>query len=723
MKLHTYFTNTPHEWLFIGTFADRCKTTTLIPFPSILVWDPLSCGKYKERAIGRTIYSTLVKTVAILDDILPTVDASIRYELMLYLDMHIPLIIEINRQIEHNKRLYATDGKLSTIWRLLTEPHVKKKQFDFSKMQVLTDVHFLTEYNGEAIIRKLHPSVGLFDEQHGIFHEGMLQDVLTELSCCSFFTDKRPDNPICHLLSKALPQRCTIRNLKDILSKYVREHDNCYKFVLGCMKASLLGAYKDSVVRPPFLKRVRLIETFQTLTKPMMLSFINNDHQQLLFFTLKEFTIFGVSKLPAILSQLQKHYHWTEFKQSVNKAMNIVRTYNLFDYEDPLAFKNIESKFASINKSQVHHLYRPHRSSFAKTILQECERQDDGAALDYVTKFFPMEHHHLMWQLASRYNEKQKSIPVSLLEYFNVSKETVASLSNIQDSYLWEGSKTSLKGFLKGLDRREFETIRSFAEAWDMKQNYRIYTLPAHIYILQVKAIRRKYKVRNGQPLNPQHGTALLCLYCKTFKSFCNKICGHKTKNLHAHGHRKILVDDDTMKLYCGKRSEKVSDGKKKNVSIQGLEDIALTDRVKKRSAKELRKEIKNNMCSQTELTRINLIGRLLQFYGTLYTVCPSCGNFMEYNKHFLRDTFYCGGCISKTGELYSDISCAFCKQSRKNESWTPITCLDDGVMTSINLCQSCHKPWIQTSEPLEKTTIFKGLQEKWKKLQHPSNL
>jgi len=87
------------------------------------------------------------------------------------------------------------------------------------------------------------------------------------------------------------------------------------------------------------------------------------------------------------------------------------------------------------------------------------------------------------------------------------------------------------------------------------------------------------------------------------------------------------------MKLYCGKRSEKVSDGKKKNVSIQGLEDIALTDRVKKRSAKELRKEIKNNMCSQTELTRINLIGRLLQFYGTLYTVCPSCGNFMEYNN------------------------------------------------------------------------------------------
>ena len=723
-KLHTHFTNTQHEWLFIGTFADRCKTTSLIPFPNTLIWDPIDVGKSRERAVGRTIYTTLVKTLTIANAIMHSVDASIRYELMLYIDMHIPLVIEINTQIETNKRIYENNGTLSSIWNKLATPYFdENKRFNYSKMSVLTDTHFLTEYNGEAIIQKLHPSIDLFDGNHGIFHEGMLQDVLTELSCCSFFTDKRPDNPICHLLSKALPQRCTIRNLKDILSKYVREHDSCYIFVLGCMKASLLGAYKNSVVRPPFLKRVRLIETFQTLTKAMMLSFINNDHQQLLFFTLKEFTIFGVSKLPAILSQLQRHYHWVEFKKSVKKAMNIVRTYKQFDYVDPLAFKNIESIFASINKSQVHHLFRPHRNSFSKTILQECDRQDDAMSLSFVTKFFPSSHHDLMWDLASRYEEEEKSIPISWLEYFNVRKETISALSHIQDNYLYEGSKTSLKGFLKSLDRLEFESIRAFADVFDRKQNFRMYTLPAHIYILQVKAIRMKFKIKNGQPLNATHGTALICLHCKTFKSFVNHVVSDTlTKNLHAHGHRKVLVDDDTMKLYCGKRSEKVSDGKKKACPIDGLDDVT-TGRVQKRNAKEMRKEIKNKLCSQTELKGINLIGRLLQFYNTLYTVCPSCGNFMEYNKHFLRDTFYCGGCLSKSGELYSKISCAFCRLSKKNENWVPVACMDAGEKTSINLCSNCYKPWIQTSEPLEKNTIFKGLQDKWKKLQHPSNL
>ena len=123
-----------------------------------------------------------------------SVDASIRYELMLYIDMHIPLVIEINTQIETNKRIYENNGTLSSIWNKLATPYFdENKRFNYSKMSVLTDTHFLTEYNGEAIIQKLHPSIDLFDGNHGIFHEGMLQDVLTELSCCSFFTDKRPD--------------------------------------------------------------------------------------------------------------------------------------------------------------------------------------------------------------------------------------------------------------------------------------------------------------------------------------------------------------------------------------------------------------------------------------------------------------------------------------------------------------------------------------------------
>lgn len=728
-NLHSEFVNTEYEWLFIGTFVDRCKTTALVPIPATPIWDPLKIAKFPSRSANRSIYVCLMKTVHALQKLLNEVSYSLKYSLVLYMDMHLPLVIEIENQIEKNTKMYTQEKKVDAIWNSLGTVQWNNG-FDYDVLGVFTDAHMLTEYSGKALVQDFYPSIDLFSKGHGIFHEGMLDDVLTDLSCCSFFNDKRSENPITHLLSKALPQRCTIRNLKDILSKYVREHDNCYSFVLGCMKASLLGVYKSSQIRPAFSKRKCLIRVFQSLTKPMLISFINSDHQQLLFFIIKEFTVFGVSKLPAILSQLQRHYHWTEFEESVRKAMNIVRRYDNFDPRDPFKFKHIESQFVQINKSQVHHLYRPHRSSFSKTVLQECERLDDAECLNYVTKYFKSEHKELMWQLAIRYESKKKQIPLQWLEYFNFKKENIQKITSIQDNYLFEGSKTNLKAFLKQLDRASFETLRAFCDVFERRINYRMYTLPAHIYVLQIKAIRRKYHIPNGQPLGSQHGTALVCLHCKTFKSFVNKIVKGKTKNLMAYGHRKVLIDDDTMELYCGKRSEKLSDGKKRTLpdaSIAGTLDhdilSAANERVKKRTAKEIRKELKNNLCSQTKLKSINLIGRVLQFYGVLYTVCPSCGNFMEYsNKYFLKDTFYCGGCLSDNGELFSSIKCLFCKVPKKND-WTPVTCMEDGEYTTINLCQDCHKPWIQTSGILQKSLILEGLRENWKRLQHPANL
>ena len=44
----------------------------------------------------------------------------------------------------------------------------------------------------------------------------------------------------------------------------------------------------------------------------------------------------------------------------------------------------------------------------------------------------------------------------------------------------------------------------------------------------------------------------------------------------------------------------------------------------------------------------------------------------------------------------------------------------DTPVERNIYLCQSCHKPWIRNSGyQLNLSVIQKGLQEKWKRLQH----
>jgi hypothetical protein len=469
-----------------------------------------------------------------------------------------------------------------------------------------------------------------------------------------------------------------------------------------------------------------LIKCFKEMTKGVLLGWMRGDHQSLLFYVVKEFLLFSVKMLPAILDELKERYFWTHFNDCVVKAMNTFRHYKIFDFNDPLAFKGMEQHFASVNKQQVHYLFRPHRMSFSQSVIQECERMDDVRCIEYTTREFRTEYHDLMWELAKRATFEQ-NIPIEYLEFFNIKKKSIQELSSIQDHYNREGSKSNLKTFLSDLSRLEFETVRSFAEVFHRLGNFRRFTLPAHIYIMQHKALRRKYAVQNGDPLPDGVGEALLCLHCKTFKSFINQrdSNGHVT-GLYAYGHSKILVDDETMELYCAKRSDKIDSKKRIPVTEDYMGENTSnvsTERAKKRAAKERRKESRSKRCSDSVLTTVNLLGIILQFYGRLYTVCPICGNFMIWDNHFTKETFYCGCCL-KNGKLFSTICCMYCNAVRGNENWTTISVISDsGEQKSIYLCNTCLKPWIRNSPtPLKQSDIITGLKQKWKRLQHPSN-
>ena len=64
-------------------------------------------------------------------------------------------------------------------------------------------------------------------------------------------------------------------------------------------------------------------------------------------------------------------------------------------------------------------------------------------------------------------------------------------------------------------------------------------------------------------------------------------------------------------------------------------------DRVRKRDAKEKRKEKKNLTCSTSELCKVNMLGTLLQFYNNVYVICPICANFMQLtSEYFTKDGF-----------------------------------------------------------------------------------
>jgi len=765
--LKTEFTGNGVENLFQGNFVDRVDLFDE-KIPSELIWDPLNIAKYRERAEGRRIYCVLVKTINQIHELkkLEGLTQKTKYFLCLYEDMHIPLInyidMLVEKQMNHLNLISYTqhgtepvlipefriNGRCSTAFIKRIMKHKSYERFGKlidAKKFILTDDYLCTQINLANNVTipppaiHLQPEMKLFEDGEA-FHEGLLPDVLRYVINCNFFSETKKNHPLVHLISKSLPQRCTIRNLSDILHEYSRKHTYVYDFVISCMRCSMLGLYKSSQVRPPFHIRKVLIDVFKNKTKNEFLQWMLMDHQQLLFYIIKEFLVFACRLVPSLYNEIRGRYSWGKFEDGVMQAMNAVRKYEFWDKDNPLLFSNVESMLASVNKQQIHHLYRPIKTSFAFAVMTECVRIDEERCQTKTNTATKLEWKEIMYKLAIR--TKEKCMPFYLLECFHVSHQTINTITQIQEVFLEEGSKSSLKQFLLSLSRNEFEVVRDFSDAFDRKHNVRIFDLPCHTYINQCIALRRKHKVPNGVDLPKHVGEVMVCLNCKSFKSFINhydnkgNVC-----NLYAYGFQKVLVEDDCedckLKVYCGKRCDK-SDGKKRhNYSSEYSSFLHISEdhmrksqneRQRKREAKELRKEYENEICSNTELVKVNLLGRILQFYGKLYTLCPSCGNAFAYSgKHFNgKKGFYCGCCLSAQGELYTTISCSHCLAIKNNESWQPLTVRgeeNEDERSQIYLCNGCYKPWIRDSTQLLKmSTIHKGLKEKWKRLKHPSN-
>ena len=239
-----------------------------------------------------------------------------------------------------------------------------------------------------------------------------------------------------------------------------------------------------------------------------------------------------------------------------------------------------------------------------------------------------------------------------------------------------------------------------------------MFTLPVHITIRQIRALRQMHNIPNGEPLHETIGKTLICVECQQFKGFVAYRTSKKVHNIHAYGQTRVLVDDDTGNLYCGKKNDKID--KKRDVFTYDWEQQAKhEEQMDRKSAKEKRKEQTNNLCKQNILQRISLIGNVLQFYGTLYTICPQCANFMKYDPKHMYNGFYCGCCM-ENGHLFRDIRCEWCKTKAHLENIKVV-----GDKKTIHLCKSCHKPWIRNATGVLTIEIIrKGLKEKWKRLQ-----
>jgi hypothetical protein len=471
----------------------------------------------------------------------------------------------------------------------------------------------------------------------------------------------------------------------------------------SALLCSLLGMYEHCEFRLSWSARKEIIRRliYSNPNRTQLQEWLFTNYQHLLFYTIKEFMTFSMPMIPALYDELCVTYKWNIFEKTVRTAMdraremvqtNIQASSSIHDW-----MEHVENALVIVNKQQLVHLYRPQRQTFCQTVLTMCNRMDEQTQNTDIYSVFPVEYVSLLRKMTQRV--PRKHIHIEWLKYFNVQQSAIDSLCNMYKHISQNAFRSDLRKLLSTLPRHDFEAIRALFAAFRQTHSIiRVFHLPEHYYKAQCVALRRRYGLVPNEELSDHVGRVYLCISCNSFKGFIvNK--NSKVNNLFANGHSKIIVDDETLKCYCGRRSEKSETKKRNRIGVEAFatesERTELTKRQQKKEWKMAKKNIQNQRCADTECMQINLTGCLLQFYDQLYLFCPSCANPTTFHaEQHDKHGFTCSQC-RKGGTLYTNVSCSICAIFKGKDTWNTIDCIhENGTKETIPLCNGCSKPF-----------------------------
>ena len=676
-----YFVGSPYEWLFMGSFWDRLHIAT--KYTGTAFWSPPKTHLVTAKVVS--LASIVNNTINIMN--MSNLPSSIAFNIYIYYDAHVPLMCAIED---------AQPGNVLPLFH----KHCPKT----------TDV----------------------------IQESNLPDIINEQLACSFWNENKTKlKPIVHLMCKALPQRCQIRNLREIISNYCQSDDTVHEFMRSALLCSLLGMYRHCKKRLTWDCRKEILRrlVYSRPNRTQLQEWLFTNYQHLLFYTIKEFLTFSMPMIPALYNELCGTYKWNIFESTVRTAMDRSRTTIEANIRQSSSLQDwvahVETSLIVVNKQQLRNLYRPQRQSFCQAVICTCDKLDETHRQVDIYLKFPMEYVHLLRKMTQRVSRGQ--IHIQWLKYFNVDQVAIDCLTNMYNHAQQNAFRTELRKLLQGLCRYDFEATRAlFAAFRQTHSDIRVFQLPQHYYEAQCCALRRRYGLVPGQELSKHVGVVYLCMTCNTFKGFVvNK--DSKVNNLFANGHSKIIIDDETLKCYCGVRCDKSDTKKRKRIAVASfVEGIELSE-CQKRDMKKVWKTNKkirlNERCAQTEIVQINMTGCLLQFHGALYLFCPSCGNPTTFHadQHDSHG-FTCGQCM-KEGTLYTSVSCTICGTYRGKDTWTTVTTVMDDDQHSeetVPICNGCYKPWLRQYDGTIPYNIIQQQREKKQvkanvKVQHKS--
>lgn len=502
---------------------------------------------------------------------------------------------------------------------------------------------------------------------------------------------KTSKNHILHLLSKALPQRCQIRNLREIIISYCNERDETYAFIMLILKKSLFGLYDCAKVPLCFQGRVIIEKSFisQLCSKSFFTRWFrsgasSSQHQIYLFYCLKEYLCDAVKQCAEVFEVLEKKHQWSKFHNQVTAFMDEARAklnvmakreYGYLQRSDWLA--SIEQLLTSAAKSHVKLFRTTPVLGYYNKLQQDISKFFYSKQEFCLYRCIPNRVEQFLWKYIQRC--KKEEIFDALL-YCGIDVAVINALKR----------KTFLSNDFHKHSDKTLQYIIEVCRLRNLRQNITFYPLPDHIYKAQKRTLALKERMDVGcesleKPFQP-HPTAAInyvCMVCMDVKIFIMQT--NRKNNRHSNrlsrGSLRVVVNNDEhhLKLCCGRRPERhTKNGKRK---FRDSEDA---------QNRKLRKEkIRDGIadrCIQTPCLEVDLLGNALSFFNKLYILCALCGNACIIDKNAFR---YSPLPNCQTCHSLQQKECTKCKSVTHT---TDVMCLDQntGHFVRAPFCVNC---------------------------------
>jgi len=511
-----------------------------------------------------------------------------------------------------------------------------------------------------------------------------LPNVTSKLISCCFSHNSiivRNADPIVHVLSKAWPMRCSVRNFNDIISNYILTVPSVHAFLFSILQCCLMGRFPMCTVQMNFDAMRVLYKYFvlNPISRQEFASWVTNEHQHIVFVALKEYMVFVVSNVPGLESVLSTLHPWERFTVDVLHQANLIRErVNANASSGTPIFQSVCDGIQSLRTFKCKH--RP--TSFCSSsndILAIFRSHATGTANIYNTP------------LRRKIYEFTSGDIRALFDALDMHGEDVDIIMEMYNTKAPARVRNMLARSLRtGSFQRSF-ILSECIHAVLFKNCVRSYQLPSVLVEQQRKALLK----------TPRQTTIHVCMCCRSIRSF---VVDESTasKNVWACGSSKVLLDDRTGKLYCGRRIDKVN---------SMARNVAASECVSSSQRKNYWKTQNNMMCRYSELLSIDMMGKMLEFFSTLYMLCPCCMCLMIFKcTRFEGGNLKCVHCkYTASAPLRS--SCYHCYQDVQVSTQCTLSGKD------IVLCKVCDKPWVINNEIMSRLSdddFHRAINERW---------